>query len=74
MYEGGPPPSISGAVYQFLRVREFREKIKSSTFKCNHKDFFVPGSTLSANDQPDNGPVILRTVTQTSSKELKEIH
>ena len=33
---------------------------------------FIPGRILSANDQPDKGPVILRTVTQTSSNELKE--
>lgn len=33
---------------------------------------FIPGRILSANDQLDKGPVILRTVTQTSSNELKE--
>jgi len=33
---------------------------------------FIPGRILSANDQPDKGPVILRTVTQISSNELKE--
>lgn len=31
----------------------------------------IPGSIPSANDQPDKGPVMLRTVTQTSSKVLK---
>lgn len=30
----------------------------------------LPGRTLSANDQLDKGPVMLRTATQTSSKEL----
>jgi hypothetical protein len=34
---------------------------------------FIPGSSLSANDQLDNGPVMLRTATQISSKELKGI-
>lgn len=32
----------------------------------------LPGSLLSANDQFDKGPVMFRTVTQTSSKELEE--
>lgn len=31
-----------------------------------------PGSLLSAKDQFDNGPVMLRTVTQISSNELQQ--
>lgn len=35
------------------------------------KRFCKPGTLLSANDQLDKGPVMLRTATQTSSNELK---
>ena len=45
---------------------------KITNIRHKSRSLNLPGSLLSANDQFDKGPVTLRTVTQTSSKELEE--
>lgn len=46
-------------------------KANVSTQSQSETKRFTPGSTLSASDQLDKGPVMLRTATQTSFKSLK---
>ena len=69
MYDGGPPSTVSGAVPIFEGETSKQWFLQP---RISIKTFYVPGSTSSANDQPDNGPVILRTATQTSFRDLKE--
>ena len=74
MYDGGPPPITSGAENIFIvpGFTNFKLHTPRKDIKYIDIDTYLPGSMFSANDQLDNGPVMLSTATQTSSKELKE--
>lgn len=56
-------------IYQYNENHENQIKLKCKS-QIELKSFHLPGSLVSANDQLDKGPVMLRTATHTSFKEL----
>lgn len=73
IYEGGPPSAISGAVIEKARPHEPLGRNRGfdlNQLQSEEKIVLLPERVWSAKDQPDKGPVMLRTATQTSSKEL----
>ena len=70
MYEGGPPSAVSGTAKFIITMNHENQTKLQCRSEIERKTFYIPGSLLSANDQLDKGPVMLRTATQTSSKEM----
>lgn len=68
---GWPTVEFLGCCSNYIRatINVRKENEHKMQYKVSQN---WPGSLLSANDQFDKGPVMLRTVTQTSSTELKD--